>query len=129
MRILLDTNIVFPLFQARAAQLDMAIRDAILASDVPAQVSVASLWEIAIKNRIGKLSLGVALAALPSLVTNWGFSILAINHEHALAGLHVETATRDPFDRLLLAQCHVDGLRLITTDRTLNEHSLAWRPA
>jgi PIN domain nuclease of toxin-antitoxin system len=129
MRILLDTNIVIPLFQARAAQLDVAVRDAILASEVPAQVSVASLWEIAIKNRVGKLSLGVALTALPSLVRNWGFSILAISHEHALVGLHVETSTRDPFDRMLLAQCQVEGLRLITTDQTLNAHPLAWRPA
>jgi PIN domain nuclease of toxin-antitoxin system len=129
MRILLDTNIVIPLMQARAAKLDAAVRDAILASDVPAQVSVASLWEIAIKSRVGKLSLDVALEDLPSLVRNWGFSMLAINHEHALADLHVETATRDPFDRILLAQCQVDGLRLVTADRALNRHPLAWQPA
>jgi PIN domain nuclease of toxin-antitoxin system len=129
MRVLLDTNIVIPLFQARAAQLDVTVRDAILASDLPAQVSVASLWEIAIKNRVGKLSLGVALATLPSLVGNWGFSILTITHEHALVGLHVETPTRDPFDRMLLAQCQVEDLQLITTDRTLTEHPLAWRHA
>ncbi|MGF1549428.1 MAG: hypothetical protein ACFBQW_02680 [Sphingomonadaceae bacterium] len=37
--------------------------------------------------------------------------------------------TRDPFDRLLLAICQVERLRLLTTDQRLADHPLAWRPA
>ena len=41
--------------------------------------------------------------------------------------LDPEPPTRDPFDRLLLAQCAVDNLRLVTVDRALAGHPLAWR--
>jgi PIN domain nuclease of toxin-antitoxin system len=129
MRLLLDTNITIPLLRSRSADLDRAVRDAITAADSTVQVSVASLWEIAIKTRVKKLVLDIALPALPDLVEGWGFHLLPIDQRHALAELDIDTPTRDPFDRLLLAQCQVEGLRLVTTDRALNRHPLAWRPA
>jgi PIN domain nuclease of toxin-antitoxin system len=127
MRLLLDTNIVIPLLQSRLAQLDPSLRNAIAATDSTVQVSVASLWEIAVKTRVGKLSLDVALPALPELVEGWGFQLLVIDQRHVLADLDVDVPTRDPFDRLLLAQCQVEGLRLATVDRLLRSHPLAWR--
>jgi PIN domain nuclease of toxin-antitoxin system len=89
-------------------------------------VSVASLWEIAIKFRLGKLALEVQL---PELVENLGLVLLAIEASHVLAAVDPEPATRDPFDRLLLAQCAVENLHLVTIDRHLTAHPLAWRPA
>ncbi len=50
---------------------------------------------------------------------------MAINEHHAIAEVLPEPATRDPFDRLLLAQCLVEGLRLVTVDRALVGHPLA----
>ena len=44
-----------------------------------------------------------------------------------LADLKPEPQTRDPFDRLLLAQCAVEGLRLVTRDRALAKHRLSWK--
>ncbi len=127
MNLLLDTNIVIPMFQSRSEQLDKAVQDAIVAADSTVQVSVASLWEIAIKSRVGKLTLDIALPVLPELVEGWGFQLLAIDQRHVLAELEFDVRTRDPFDRLLLAQCQIESLRLVTTDRTLREHPLAWR--
>ena len=54
-----------------------------------------------------------------------GLAILPIARGHAVAW--VEPATRDPFDRMLLAQCKVEGLQLVTLDRALIGHPLAWR--
>jgi PIN domain nuclease of toxin-antitoxin system len=53
--------------------------------------------------------------------------LLIIDHRHVLAELDPEPATRDPFDRLLLAQCEVEGMRLVTVDTALSVHPLAWR--
>ena len=56
-----------------------------------------------------------------------GLAILPINRGHAVAWVEPEPATRDPFDRMLLAQCKVEGLQLVTLDRALIGHPLAWR--
>jgi len=48
-----------------------------------------------------------------------------VDERHALAAVDPEPATRDPFDRMLLAQCQIEGLRLVTIDRSLVSHSLA----
>jgi PIN domain nuclease of toxin-antitoxin system len=55
--------------------------------------------------------------------------LLAIDHHHAVADVDPEPATRDPFDRLLLAQCAIENMRLMTTDRVLAGHPFAWQPA
>ena len=89
--------------------------------------SAASLWEIAIKCRLGKLRLTHDLGALPELLDGLGVKIVAIDERHALASVEPEPMTRDPFDRMLLAQCQVEGLRLLTIDRALVAHPLAAR--
>jgi PIN domain nuclease of toxin-antitoxin system len=83
------------------------------------------LWEIAIKSRLGKLKLTPRLSSLPELLDGLGIRIVAINEHHALASIEPEPATRDPFDRMLLAQCQVEGLRLVTVDRALASHPMA----
>jgi PIN domain nuclease of toxin-antitoxin system len=88
---------------------------------------VASLWEIAIKSRLNKLDPGMALDAMQPTLEGTGITILPINVGHVIAVVAPEPATRDPFDRLLLAQCEVEGLQLVTIDRALVEHPLAFR--
>ena len=90
-------------------------------------VSVASLWEIAIKCRLGKLTIDKSLAKFPETLEAYGFVILEIDRRHVMEELHNPPRTKDPFDRLLLAQCQVEGLRLVTADRALIDHPLAWR--
>src|SRR5271165_4282187 len=88
-------------------------------------LSAASLWEIAVKCRLGKLKLTHELGALPELLDGLGVRIVAIDERHALAPVEPEPMTRDPFDRMLLAQCQIEGLRLLTVDRALVAHALA----
>jgi hypothetical protein len=63
----------------------------------------------------------------PELLDGLGVRIVAIDERHALAPVEPEPMTRDPFDRMLLAQCQVEGLRLLTIDRALVSHPLAAR--
>jgi PIN domain nuclease of toxin-antitoxin system len=127
MRLLLDTHIFLALIDRGVAKLPAAVAAAL--SDPAAEhfLSAASLWEIAIKTRLGKLKLTTRLEALPELFDGLGVRILTINEHHALASVEPEPATRDPFDRMLLAQCRVEGLRLLTMDRALVSHPLAAR--
>jgi PIN domain nuclease of toxin-antitoxin system len=124
MRLLLDSNI---LIQLARRQLDARIGSALDSPDNVSFASAASLWEIAIKTRLGKLDPGLRLEDLPGYYESVGLTLLAVDHRHAVRWVDPEPATHDPFDRLLLAQCAVEDLRLVTLDRALSDHPLAWR--
>jgi PIN domain nuclease of toxin-antitoxin system len=129
MRLLLDTNVLIALVDERLGSLQAPMRDAITDAEAVVYASVASLWEIAIKVRLGKLALEVSPLLLPDLIGRIGLELIAIDHRHALTNAEPDPATRDPFDRLLLAQCLIENLRLVTVDRVLAAHPLAWRAA
>jgi PIN domain nuclease of toxin-antitoxin system len=127
MRILLDTNVLIALVDGRISALDEPMREVVTAHDAEVHVSVASLWEIALKVGLRKLALSISPKLLPELFERIGLNLVAINHHHVLTVAVPEPATRDPFDRLLLAQCLIEDLRLVTVDRVLSKHPLAWR--
>jgi PIN domain nuclease of toxin-antitoxin system len=91
--------------------------------------SAASLWEITIKVRLGKLDLDMQVEELPGYLEQVGFDLLPVTPPHAVYRALPEPPTRDPFDRLLLAQCAIENLRLVTLDRALVDHPLAYKPA
>lgn len=124
MRLLLDTHFLIDLANRQEGS-DRFWRAAREAAESCA--SASSLWEIAIKFRLGKLTIGTPLQLLPDVLAAYNLRIIAIDHRHAIEGLDVDTPTRDPFDRLLLAQCQVENLRLLTRDRVLAAHPLAWQ--
>ncbi len=125
MRLLLDTHIFLGLISGSEGHLEPKTKRQLEQGDAELFVSVACLWEIAIKTRIGKLELAPDLLTLPDIVRDLGAVLLLINERHVLAFVEPEPKTRDPFDRLLLAQCEVEGLRLVTADRALACHRLA----
>jgi PIN domain nuclease of toxin-antitoxin system len=125
MRLLLDTNVVLGIVNERTAALPAPTRTVLADTTSAFYVSVASLWEIAIKWRLGKLKLSCGLEMLPALIVSAGIELIPINEHHVLAAVRPEPATRDSFDRLLLAQCSVEDFRLVTVDRALASHVLA----
>ncbi|MSP03025.1 MAG: type II toxin-antitoxin system VapC family toxin [Acetobacteraceae bacterium] len=128
MRLLLDTHVLLATIEQRTNRFPLPVRRLIADPLSEFHVSVASLWEIAIKWRLGKLHLAPGLHTLPDLIRDMGIRLLAIDEHHVLAAAQPEPLTRDPFDRLLLAQCQVEGLRLVTVDRALVSHAMAARP-
>jgi PIN domain nuclease of toxin-antitoxin system len=125
MRLLLDTHILLAYIERRTESFAAGTRR--LLEDPAGEffVSVASLWEIAIKQRIGKLQLTPSLEMLPDLIDAMNMELLPITARHVLTAVEPEPLTRDPFDRLLLAQCQIEDLRLITLDRVIVSHPLA----
>jgi PIN domain nuclease of toxin-antitoxin system len=78
-----------------------------------AMVSIASLWEIAIKSALGKLEVP---DDLPQRVQEFGFELLEVTVEHAWAVRRLPHHHRDPFDRLLIAQAQIEQLPVVTVD-------------
>jgi PIN domain nuclease of toxin-antitoxin system len=84
-------------------------------------VSAASVWEIAVKAKIGKLE-GDPHAFAAAIVER-GFRELVISARHAAMVYDLPLYHRDPFDRLLIAQAVSEPLRLLTVDRMLGQYS------
>jgi len=82
-------------------------------------VSQVSLWEIAIKQKIGKLEFLDSLESFKEDIENAGFEYLRIDDAHIFETLKIELKSehKDPFDRLLIAQAKTENLVLITDDQ------------
>lgn len=115
MRLLLDTQVfIWSVMDSR--QLKAAARVQLEAAEV-VFVSAASIWEIAVKSRLGKLT-GDAVAFAAAIEAS-GFQELPIEARHAAGVAGLPLHHTDPFDRLLLAQAFCEPLRFITADPTL----------
>lgn len=89
-------------------------------------VSVATLWEIAIKVSINKLSLNGPFSSIfPALAEN-NLPILAISASHLqqVLALPYPPNHRDPFDKLVIAQAMVEDLVLLSRDRLLDAYGI-----
>ena len=124
MRLLLDTH-VFLWFVADDEKLRAPVRGAIRDADV-VYVSAASAWEIIIKVGLGKLRFP---DAVEDAVRSSGFSPLPILLSHADAVALLPSFHADPFDRLLVAQARVEGLRFVTHDRKIKRYPVDVFPA
>lgn len=84
-------------------------------------VSSATLWEIAIKQAIGKIS---QPADLPDVIRGSGFRELLISFEHAIAAGRLPLLHRDPFGRMLVAQANCEKLTLVTRDANCQKYKV-----
>ena len=88
-------------------------------------VSIASLWEIAIKHSIGKLPLAKPFGELiPEQLQRNGFDILALTIDHMTKVSLLPFHHRDPLDRILVAQCLADSLPLVSSDKDLDAYGI-----
>ncbi len=126
MRLLLDTHLVLAIVNEEPNRLHASFRQMIMDPGNSFVASVASLWEIAIKHRLGKLPLKNEPSKLADYLEASKIDLLPVSAEHAVAEAIPVPRTRDPFDRLLLAICQVEQLSLLTTDRALAGHPLTW---
>ena len=116
MKLLLDTHALI-WWLAGDDALSRPARDAIADEANIIFVSAASAMEVATKFRIGKLG-GAALLAreFEAIVAAQGFVDLPISATHARLAGELNIAHKDPFDRLLIAQAHVEGMVLVSNE-------------
>lgn len=79
-------------------------------------LSPVSLWEITIKQNVGKLA---GPADLAEQVRDMGFRELPVTHAHAIAAGRLPPHHRDPFDRMLVAQAVTENLALVSRDPSI----------
>lgn len=88
-------------------------------------VSVVSLWEIAIKSSLGKLSIELPLADFfAKNVDGNGFRTLPLTRTHLLSVHRLPFHHRDPFDRLLIAQSLTDGMTFVSGDTQVGAYGV-----
>ena len=119
MRVLLDTHVLLWAMQG-SRELSGDARARLREADA-VFVSTASLWEIAIKASLGKLT--VDCAALAKTLVEAGFQELAIRWVHAVKLRELPSLHRDPFDRMLIAQAICEPLHLLTHDAALKSYT------
>ena len=128
MRLLWDTHVFICVLEGNLGQKYPSLFSAVNDQSATGAISVVSLWEIGIKSRLGKLRLRLALEDLADFARENGLSVLPVLETHAVATVSPIPFVRDPFDRLLLATAQCEGLRLVTADRALADHPLAFKP-
>lgn len=119
MSLLLDTHVVI-WWLTDDPTLAADIKDR-LDHEPDVYVSAATLWEVAIKQAIGKLPENALLA---ERILDCGFTPLPVTAEHALAAGQLPMIHRDPFDRMLVAQAQCEELTLVTRDENCRNYDV-----
>ena len=88
-------------------------------------ISIASLWEIAIKSSIGRLDLELSIEQLveEQIVAN-GIEILSITAQHLMTVANLPLHHRDPFDRLIISQAMVENLPIVGVDKAFDSYAV-----
>lgn len=124
MKLLLDTHCWLWAMQ-RPSKLNPKVRGWIEDPAVTVYLSAASVWEISIKVKLGKLKLPADVETyVATRLKEEQFTELPISLRHAARVGALPHHHRDPFDRLLVAQAQCDHLPLVTADRQLKAYDI-----
>ena len=121
MNLLLDTHILL----WAAARPEKLSRKTLRLFDDPHNTlvfSAASLWEIVIKQSLGRDDFDVNARQLRRGLLDNGYNELSVTSIHALALDDLPPLHKDPFDRMLLAQSRVEGFMLLTADKQILQY-------
>lgn len=116
MKVLVDTHtFIWALLQDH--RLSPKSKQVLSSDDSELYFSLASLWEIAIKIKLGKLNaIGSSVAYIRDEMEAYGIQLLPIRYEHILQLEALPVHHSDPFDRLLIAQAITESLPILTAD-------------
>jgi PIN domain nuclease of toxin-antitoxin system len=122
MKLLLDTH-AFIWWDSDPTRLSQRVMTLCQSSSTTLLLSVASVWEMQIKQQLGKLQLRVPLAGLIAAQqqTN-GLEVLPVQIDHVLALDNLPLHHKDPFDRLLISQSQVENAILVSTDSIFSQY-------
>ncbi len=117
MEYLLDTHALLYLL-GNPSKISPRIREELETS--PVYISAASLWEIAIKSRLGKLKIPDDFF---EQLDELQFDELAITSNHTRELMNIEPIHNDPFDRMLISQARCEQLTLVTNNPQIAKYS------
>ena len=123
MKLLLDTR-AFLWFATGDRRLGRAARTALEHNEAQLYLSAASIWELAIKSSLQRLTLPDPLERYVAEKIAEGYQLLPIEWTHAAAVEQMAFHHRDPFDRLLAAQALSEKMPLVTRDRIFRRYGV-----
>lgn len=124
MRFLLDTH-TFIWFVTDSPKISATVKELIENENNEKLLSIASVWEMAIKHSSGKLSFGLPFRVFIEQQTSLNnIDWLEINLDHIEVVATLPFHHRDPFDRLLIAQAIADQLPILSADSTFDNYSI-----
>jgi PIN domain nuclease of toxin-antitoxin system len=118
---LLDTHVLLWAAQ-NSPSMGPEARDIITNPANDILISVATIWEVVIKNGLGRKDFSVDPVRLREQALHAGFDELPVRAPHVLEVDALPPLHSDPFDRILLAQARIDQLVLLTNDQKLLEY-------
>lgn len=121
MKLLLDTHLLLR-GAAQPSQLSATARKLISDTDNQLLFSAVSIWEVAIKNALGRSDFHVEPTVLRRNLIENGYVELPISSLHAAGVSALPNIHSDPFDRLLLSQAIAEGITLVTSDAVLAKY-------
>jgi PIN domain nuclease of toxin-antitoxin system len=124
MELLLDTH-TFIWYINGDAKLPAKVKKDITNIKNSCFISIASIWEIAIKQANGRLELKSGFESITAFLNENEIQILPIAFEHVQELLKLEYHHRDPFDRIIIAQSIVEHLTIATKDEHFENYNVA----
>jgi len=122
---ILDTHVLlWSIFDSN--KLSQTAQKILLDRNLRKFISVSTMWEISIKNRIGKLPLPNGISGVFTEVEMSGFGIIGVDREcleifNTLPLLH-----RDPFDAIIIATAVAENMTIVTADENIQKYNSPW---
>ena len=123
MKYLLDTHVVLWVGKG-STRLSEKAKKIVLNVNVEKYVSIASVWEVAIKIGNKKLDITGGLPEFIKMIDDNGFYTLSVEREYLLSLRALPDYHKDPFDRLLLATAMTEGMTLVTSDENIHKYGV-----
>ena len=122
-RVILDTH-TFLWVLSDSPELSQTVREIVSDRRVDKILSLASVWEMAIKRGLGKLVLPTSLETLIGKARSAGLILAPLELAHVLGVEALPSYHRDPFDRLLISQSLAEGIPLVSQDRAFDAYGV-----
>lgn len=119
MQYLIDTHI-FLWFVSNSKELSQTAGTLIEDGNNEIFISIAGLWEISIKNSLGKLKINGKYETVIDDLNDNSIQILPVNFAHTVEQNHLPFHHRDPFDRIIISQAIIENMNLISADSSFD---------
>jgi len=123
MDIVLDTHVVWWFLNGNE-KTPKTVRETILNAENTIYVSIATIWEVAIKMSIGKMNFDGGIDGFIEAIEGNDFTLLGIDPQHIKAVTDLPFIHRDPFDRMLVAQAMVEDMPIMTSDANVLKYDI-----
>jgi len=122
---ILDTHVLlWAMFEPN--KLSQSSQKILTSRDLRKFISMSSMWEIAIKNRIGKLPLPTGISGVFSMAEYINIGLVGIDQKHIETYNTLPLLHRDPFDGIIIATAILENMTIITADENIQKYDVSW---